>query len=216
MSTVLNQPPPAPLLGRLTEVDRLRLGEALQLLLAHGSLSGLEPARAELYTWCRQNLDWLREVAALSGLQVINEHESRLVQALPTRPALTLRLRQDATIVLLALWYEYDTQIREQGATEVIVTVEQLNRLLQEKLLPDLKEPPSRGRLLEILRQAQRFNLVRLEVADEVEASQVEILPTLKRVIPFQDLADWTRTAALHHHPGAVEETAAAEAGGEA
>lgn len=220
MSADLNQPAPTPLLARLNEPDRVRMGEALQALLARGSILGLEPGQSELYTWCRQNLEWLREVAALSGLQVMNEHENRLIQAVPLKPALTLRLRQDATIVMLALWYECDTQIREQGATEVFLTVEQLNQLLQEKLLPDLKEPPSRGRLLEILRQAQRFNLIRFDPATPFEQSNIEVLPTLKRIIPFQNFADWTRTAELHKRPNAeAEETpidaAAPETGGQ-
>lgn len=189
---------PVALLARLTDPDRVRLGEALQTLLVRGSILGLEPGQGEVYAWCRQNLEWVREVAALAGLQVYNEHESRLIQAIPQRPALTLRLRQDATLVLLALWYEYDTQVRDQGATDVKLTVEQLNQLLKEKLLPELKEPPSRGRLLEILRQAQRFNLIHFDTADPFEQTPIEILPTLKRVIPFQDLADWTRTAELH------------------
>ena len=154
---------PTPLLARLTDLDRNRLAEALQALLAHGSILGLEAGQAELYLWCRQNLEWLREVAAVVGLQV-----------------------------------------RDRGATEVKLTIEELNRLLKEKLLPDLKEPPSRGRLLEILRQGQRYNLVRLVTADPFEQSLLEVLPTLKRVIPFQDLADWTRTAELHRNPGAT------------
>ena len=194
---------PVALLARLTDPDRVRLGEALQTLLVRGSILGLEPGQGEVYAWCRQNLEWMREVAALAGLQVYNEHESRLIQAIPQRPALTLRLRQDATLVLLALWYEYDTQVRDQGATDVKLTVEQLNQLLKEKLLPELKEPPSRGRLLEILRQAQRFNLIHFDTADPFEQTPIEILPTLKRVIPFQDLADWTRTAELHQTSGA-------------
>lgn len=193
-----------PLLTRLSDQDRQRMGEAMQTLLAHGSILGLEPGQADLYTWCRLNLEWLREVADLSGLQVYNEHESRLIQAVPQRPDLTLRLKQDATLVLLALWYEYDTQVRDHGATEVKLTVEQLNQLLKEKLLPGLKEPPSRGRLLEILRQAQRYHLIHFATADPFEETMIEVLPTLKRVIPFQDLADWTRTAENHQNPGAV------------
>lgn len=197
---------------RLNDADRERLGEAMQVLLSRGSILGLESGQAELYSWCRGNLEWLREIAALSGLRVINEHESRLVQAIPLRPALTLRLRQDATLVLLALWYEYDTQVRDQGATDVCLTVEQLNRLLQEKLLPDLKEPPSRGRLLEILRLGQRYNLLRFDPVTPFEETMIQILPTLKRVIPFQDLADWTRTAAMHKQTGAPSAEAADEA----
>jgi Domain of unknown function (DUF4194) len=193
-------PPPAPLL-RLPDPDRAHLAEALQALLAHGSILGLNSGDTELYAWCRQNFDWLREIAALAGLSVTMEHESRLIQALPERPALTLHLRQDATIVFLALWYEYDTQIRDQGAAQVTLTVEQLNQLLKEKLLPELKSQPSAGRMREILRQAHRFNLVRFEVAEPFEQSRIEVLKTLPRAIQFNELAEWTRTAELHREP---------------
>jgi len=189
------------LLAQLADADRIHLGEAMQTLLARGSILGLEHGQGELYDWCRQNFDWLREMMAFTGFQISNEHESRLIQATPQKASLTLRLRQDATVVLLALWYEFDTQVRDHGATVVSLTVEQLNQLLHEKLLPDLKEPPSATRLLEILRQAHRFNLVNLEIVEPFGQSQIEVLPTLRRVIPFQDLADWVKTAELHKSP---------------
>jgi len=208
MSLDLNSPAPAPLL-RLADTDRVRLGEALQALLAHGSILGLEAGDGDLYAWCRQNFDWVRETATLAGLNVRMEHESRLIQAVPEHSALTLNLRQDATIVLLALWYEYDTQVRDQGAAQVWLSVEQLNQLLKEKLLPDLKSQPSSGRMQEILRQAQRFNLIRLETAQPFEQSRIEVLKTLPRVIQFNGIAEWTRVADLHKHP----QSAADEAG---
>ncbi|PYI84659.1 MAG: hypothetical protein DME26_12895 [Verrucomicrobia bacterium] len=130
----------------------------------------MESGSAELYAWCRLNLDWLREAASLVDLAVNMEHESRLIQALPQRAVLTLRLRQDATLVLLALWYGFDTQVREHGATQVALSVEQLNRLLKEKLLPDLKSQPSASRMSEILRLAQRFNLLRADFVPVVNS----------------------------------------------
>jgi len=215
MNSNLNTSSPSALL-RLTDLDRTRLGEALQKLLAHGSILGLDSAEGELYAWCRQNFEWLRELAALAGFSVSMEHESRLIQAVPERPSLTLHLRQDATIVLLALWYEYDTQVRDHGAAQVRLTVEQLNRLLKEKLLPDLKSQPSAGRMLEILRQAQRFNLIRFEVTEPFEQSQIEILKMLPRVIQFNEIADWTKTAELHKNPqAALAETEEAVGEGE-
>lgn len=211
-----SDPNPTNALLRLPDADRARLGEAVQELLAHGSILGLEPGSAELYAWCRQNPDWLREAAALVGLSVHAEHESRLIQALPERPALTLRLRQDATLVLLALWYEFDTQVRDHGATQVILTVEQLNQLLKEKLLPDLKSQPPPGRMREILRQAQRFNLVRLTYAESFEQSHIEVLSTLKKVIPFNGIEEWTKTAELHRQPASAEADDATDGEGEA
>lgn len=203
MSIDLNAPAPATLL-RIADADRARLGEALQALLAHGSILGLDSDDGDLYTWCRQNFDWVRETAALAGLNVRMEHESRLIQAVPESSALTLNLRQDATIVLLALWYEYDTQVRDQGAAQVLLSVEQLNQLLKEKLLPDLKSQPSSGRMLELLRQAQRFNLIRFETAIPFEQSQIEVLKTLPRVLQFNEIAEWMRLADLHKNPNAV------------
>lgn len=200
-------PPPSPRLLPISDQDRVRLGEAMQNLLAHGSLLGTSTGDGDLYAWCRQNFEWLREMAALVGLDVRMEHESRLVQAVPESAALTLHLRQDATIVLLALWYEYDTQVRDQGAAQVRLTVEQLNQLLKEKLLPDLKSQPSSGRMLEILRQAHRFNLIRLEIAQPFEQSRIEVLKTLPRVIQFNEIAEWTRTAEVHKRPETIAAT---------
>jgi hypothetical protein len=193
-------PSPANLLP-LNGTDRSRLSEALQELLAHGSILGLDPGQGELYDWCRQNPDWLREAGSLLGLAVHAEHESRLVQAIPQKPSLTLNLKQDATLVLLALWYEFDTQVRDHGATEVRLTVEQLNQLLKEKLLPDLKSQPSAGRMREILSQARRFNLVRVDFHEPFEKSGIEVLPTLKKVIQFNGIEDWNKTAELHRNP---------------
>ena len=202
---------------RLAEADRIHLSEALQALLAHGSILGLEPDQSELYKWCRQNTEWVREIAALIGLAIYMEHESRMVQAIPQKSSLTLHLKQDATLVLLALWYEFDTQIREQGATHVSLTVEQLNRLLKEKLLPDLKSQPSAGRLREILAQARRSNLVRVALSEPFETSRIQILPTLKKVIQFSDLEEWAKTADLHRNPASAgaAETASLDEEGE-
>lgn len=201
-------PPPEAigLLARLTDQDRERLGAALQELLEHGSILGLEPGSAELYAWSRQNLDWLKEMAALTGSDVRCEHESRFIQAVPKSASLLMKLKQDATLVLLALWYEYDTQVRDQGATEVQLSVEHLNRLLKEKLLPELKSAPTETRMREILRLAERKNLVRLKIESSFEATMIKVLPSLKTVIPFRDLEEWMQTAALHQKVESTEE----------
>ena len=94
-------PAPEPLL-RLPEQDRSRLAEALQELLAHGSILGLESGQIGLYTWCRQNFEWLRETASLLGLDAALLHEERMVQVIPRNASMTLNLRQDATLVWLA------------------------------------------------------------------------------------------------------------------
>ncbi len=181
----------------LTATDRARLREAMEELLSRGSILGLDQGMSGLYAWCRVNPDLLRDVADLSGLDVQLEHESRLVQAIPKNAALTMRLPKDATLVLLALWYEYDTQLRD-GASQVFLSVMQLNQLLKEKLLPDVKALPSPTRMREILQLARRFNLIQFVREEPLERSQIEVLQTLKRVIPFNGMEEWTKTAQLH------------------
>ena len=184
---------PEPLL-RLQDQDRARLAEALQELLAHGSLLGLESGQSALYTWCRQNFEWLRETAALAGLDVALLHEERMVQAIPRVGSMVLHLRQDATLIWLALWYAGDVRWRDEGETQAFLTVAELNALLKDQLLPDAVGQISRGRLREILRQAARFNLVRFQPAEPFEDSGIEVLPAIRRVVPFRELAEWTES----------------------
>lgn len=189
-----DSPAPEPLL-QLQEQDRARLAEALQELLAHGSLLGLESGQSALYTWCRQNFEWLRETAALAGLDVALLHEERMVQAIPRVGSMVLHLRQDATLVWLALWYAADVRWRDEGETQAFLTVAELNALLKDQLLPDAVGQIARGRLREILRQAARFNLIRFQAAEPFEDSGIEVLPAIRRVVPFRELAEWSESA---------------------
>lgn len=193
--THLETPPPPGLLN-LSDGDRLRLGEALRELLAAGSINGMETAKSGIYHWCRQYFDWLREAAALVGLEVALLHEERLIQAVPQFAAMRLKLRQDATLVWLALWYAGDVRWRDDGQDQAFLTVSELLGLIQDQLLPDAAGQFSRGRLREILRQAERFNLIRFESADPFEESGIEILPAIRRIIPFRDLAQWAEDVA--------------------
>lgn len=187
---------PSPGLLNLSEGDRLRLGEALRELLTSGSINGMETAKSGIYHWCRQYFDWLREAAALVGLEVALLHEERLIQAIPQFAAMRLKLRQDATLVWLALWYAGDVRWRDDGQDQAFLTVSELLGLVQDQLLPDAAGQFSRGRLREILRQAERFNLIRFEMADPFEESGIEVLPAIRRIIPFRDLAQWAEDAA--------------------
>ena len=194
---------PAPngnrLLARLSETDRERLGEALRRLMAHGSILGTEPRQTELYHWAYVNREWVEEFAALLEMKLFVDHEIRLMQAVPQTGAFTLQLKLDATLVLLALWYEFDTAVRDQGeAPPIRLSVERLNDSLKTKFEPLRKHLPSPTRLGEILGLAQRKNLIRFSPAEEPAEATIEVLPTLKRVIPFQDIADWNRQTERH------------------
>jgi hypothetical protein len=192
-------PNPNGLLARLQPHERERLGEALRRLLASGSILGLEPAQSDLYQWSHQNREWLDELAALFDLKLHWEHQDRVVQAVPQSATFLLRLKLDATLVMLTLWYEFDTAIRDRGETPPVrLTVQQLNDSLMAKFEPLRKQLPSQTRLREILSLAQRKNLLRYSPAPEAERSVIEIFPTLKRVIPFQDIEEWNKNAERH------------------
>jgi hypothetical protein len=195
-------PSPPPGLLNLPEAERARLGEAIQELLASGSINGLDPARSSLYHWCRQYLDWVKEAAALAGLDVTLWHEERLVQATPRVPALRLRLRQDATLVWLALWFAADTRWRDEGQNQAFLTVGELVGLLHDQLVPDATGLLPRNRLREILRQAERFHLIRFEPTDPFEESGIEVLPAIRRAVPFRDLNAWADTARAFRKEG--------------
>ena len=184
------------LLSRLQPHDRERLGEALRRLMAHGSILGLEPAQTDLYHWCYQNRPWVDEFAGLLDLKLHWEHPDRTVQAVPQSATFLLRLKLDATLVLLTLWSEFDTAIRDRGETPPVrLTAQQLNDSLAAKFEPLKKFQPSPTRLREILSLAQRKNLLRFSADNALERSIIEIFPTLKRVIPFQSIEEWNKNA---------------------
>ena len=184
------------LLARLPEHHRERLGEALRRLVARGSIIGLEAGQTELYHWCHQNREWVDEMAGLLDLKLFWDQQERTVQALPQTAALRLRLPLDATLVLLTLWYEFDTAVRDRGETPPIgLTVQQLNDSLKTKFEPLQKNLPSSSRLGEILSLAQRKNLLRYAAEVPFERSIIEVFSTLKRVIPFQNIKDWNKNA---------------------
>ena len=175
---------------KISENDRARLSEAIQKLLATGSISGLDGS--PLYHWCRQYLPWLQEFAAIAGLDVAIFHEERLIQAIPQTAALRLRLRKDDTLVWLALWYAGDVRWRDEGQDQAFLSVSELNGLLQDQLLPDVAVQISRSRFREILNQAARYHLIRFEPSEPFEDSGIEVLPAIRRAVPFRNLAEWT------------------------
>jgi len=113
--------------------------------------------------------------------------------AIPLIPSMTRRLRRDETLVALSLWYDYDIQLREEGAHEVFISVRDFNESFRSKF-PSIKQL-SASRLKEILRNFAKFNLIETEWADDFSDSNIQILPTLRFAIPFPDIEEWLRAA---------------------
>jgi len=199
MSIPFEEPLRDGLLARMVESDRERLGQALRRLLANGSILGQEAGQTELYDWCSLHRERIEELAGLLDLKLFWDNELRLVQAIPQTGTFTLRLKLDATLVLLTLWYEFDTAVRDRGeAPPIRLSAEQLNDSMKTKFEPLRRNLPSPTRLREILSLAQRKNLLRFTPAEQPADAIIEVLSTLKRVIPFQDIEDWTRQAERH------------------
>lgn len=177
----------------LSENDRERLGEAVQKLLSTGTISG--NSSSNLYHWCRQHFEPLKEWTEIIGLSVAMYHDERLIQAIPHVSSLRLKLRKDETIVWLALWYAGDVRWRDEGNDQAFLSVSELNALIQDQLLPDITGQIAQGRLREILRKAAKFNLIHLNFSEPFEDSGIEVLPAIRRAVPFRDLSEWSELA---------------------
>jgi hypothetical protein len=126
------------------------------------------------------------------GVKIILQRDERIIMALPEVAALTRRLRREETLVALALWYDYDIELRENGATEVFFSVRDFNERFQNKF-PAL-QAISASRLKEVLRTLSRMNLIEIEWADDLSESAIRVLPTLRFAIPFPDIEEWVKT----------------------
>ena len=181
-----------------TGADTERLRGCIRCLLKRGSIFRERTGQQELYDWARLHQSTLDGVANLLELRLAWDHESRLVQAIPEGTALLRHLRQDETLVLLALWYDYDTALRDQGVDPFGFepTVGMLLATLEAKFAG--LAPPSRSRLREILRLAERYQLVEFDEVEPIETATVRVLPTLRHVLPFPNIDEWHRIHRQH------------------
>ncbi len=179
----------AQFLPDLSDVDRENLQAAVSELFNHQAILRDWPGDRDLYEWARLHFTWVREVAALVGFDVILNEDDQLIYALPGERVTLRRLRLEWTLVLLSLWYDYDVQLRVEGAP-VIFSVETLNESLKTKLGDRM---PSLSALKEILAFFASRKLVRLEHEDDPARSRIEVLPTIRFVLPFGELEKVSR-----------------------
>lgn len=181
------------LFPQLEPADRDRMREAAHRLLAQGSILREDAGERDLYDWCQIRTQMLDEWASLLGIRLVWRREERLILALPEASPLLKKLKLDETLIVLALWYDYDVEIRERGADEVAFTVRDLNDSLDGKF--NKLRRPTATRMRQILRLLDQKNLIRLTTADDFASSTIRILPTIRYVIPFGSIEEWTRLA---------------------
>jgi hypothetical protein len=182
-------------LKNLTEAEHEKLRDAIQLLLTNGAV--LREEYRDLYEWCRGiRRPEIDSLAALIGLKLHWDNEHRLILALPQSAKLMRRLKQDETLLALALWYDFDRAVKDDGKApdEVVFTVQEFNENLAIKFR-NLKLPQS-TRMREILQLFEKKSLIRVEdIVNPVGLAEakIRVLPTIRFVIPFSSVAEWNR-----------------------
>lgn len=172
------------LLPALTDSDREQLQSVVAELFQRQAILRDLPGDADLYDWARMRFPWVRELCALIGFEAILNEDEQLIYALPRERETLRRLRTEWTLVLLALWYDYDRQLRAEGPP-VTFAVEAFNESLKDKLGD---RQPSPSSLREILAFFASRKLVRMAYEDDFHRSIIEVLPTLRFVLPFGDI----------------------------
>src|SRR5687767_10759969 len=133
-------------LHNLTEAEQEVLREGFQRLFTSGAI--LREEHRDLYEWCRVHRERLSTLATLAGFKIDVQEEQRIILALPQSSKLLRRFKQDETLLALALWYDFDRAVKDDGKTpdDVRFSVREFNESLATKF-KDLKLPtPTRMR----------------------------------------------------------------------
>jgi len=182
----------------IREEDRPALKTVLAELLTTGVLLGDEGRARELYLIAREYPKELGEFLAVLDLELIHDPDRPIFQARPIAGecALTASFTKDETLVVLALWRIYDEERMQRPSQVVVLDANALDARL--KLYFEAIEPPQPTQLDRILSKLRRKKLIRYQRDEEqFGQSQLEILPTLPRVIPFEDATAWEQQVAL-------------------
>lgn len=196
------------------DADRAPLREVLAELLGRGVLLGDEGSGRDLFLLARDHYRrHLEDYLAPLALELIVDDDHSFLQARP-RPESCLLLGKfdkDETLVLLALWRLYDDE-RSNGVQEaVVITVDQLWAGM--KVYFDRIEPPVSSQIESLLSRMRRHRLIRTmkpEGGTQIGEMQIEILPSLARAIPFDDIAAWQARVDQYQPVKSAEEAAIA------
>ena len=201
--------------SRIQESDRAALSEILAELLAHGALIGETGRDRELYLLAREYQRELGEYLAPLHLELLPDPDRPIFQLRPVPGdcALMARFNKAETLLVLTLWRMYHDARMENVVASVVVTTNDIWEKL--RLYFENIAPPTEAQLRELLGKLRGRRLVRLQWHEDPACfgeSQVEILHTLPRVIPFENADSWQQQADLYQAPAeAVAETTRVE-----
>ncbi len=184
--------------------DRTGLSDVLTELLGHGALLGDSGRDHELYMLARQYQREIGEYLAPLHLELVPDPDRPIFQIRPVPGdcGLMARFNKAETLLVLTLWRIYHDARMERTLETVVVSANDVWQRL--KLYFEQVDLPNASQLREMLGKLRNRRLVRLqwhEDPDQFGESQVEILPTLARVIPFENAAAWEQQAALYQQP---------------
>lgn len=183
------------------EEDRAPIRDVLAELLSRGVLLGSEGSGRELFLLIRDHYQGhIADYLAPLGLDLIVDDDAPLLQARPRSEACQLlaSFSRDETLVLLTLWRVWDDARNSGTADTVILTVDELWQQL--RVFFDRIEPPEKTQIEAVLTKLRRHRLVRTARPDGMTQPgelQIEILPSLARVIPFDDIESWLQRVDL-------------------
>lgn len=177
------------------EEDRAPIRDVLAELLGRGVLLGSEGSGRELFLLIRDHYQpHLSDYLAPLGLELIVDDDAPLLQARPRTEACQLlaTFTRDETLLLLALWRVWDDAQATGTSAAVILSVDDFWQQL--RVFFDRIDPPEKTQIESILTKLRRHRLIRThkpEGMTQPGEMQIEILPSLPRVIPFDDLDAW-------------------------
>lgn len=179
--------------------DRTALSEILAELLAHGALLGEQGRDRELYHLAREYRREIEEYFAPLNLTLLPDPDRPIFQLRPVPGdcALMARFNKAETLLVMTLWRMYHDERMESIAETVVVTANNVWQRL--KLYFENVTPPTEAQLRQMLGLMRQRRLVRVQWSEDPSRfgeSQIEILPTLGRVIPFENVAAWEQQAA--------------------
>ncbi len=180
--------------NRIREEDRSSISNILSSLLANGALFGDSGRDRELYLLGREYQAEITEYLTPLHLRLIADPDHPIFQICPVpgECELMAQFTKAETLLVLTLWRIYHDIKMEQSIETVIITANEVWQRL--KLYFQAIELPTAAQLREMLSKLRQRRLVRIQWHEESSLfghSQIEILPTLVRVIPFENAAAW-------------------------
>ena len=188
--------------NHVPETDRQSLRECVADLLKTGAILGDEGAGRELFLLARDHyFPELSAWFAVLNIELIVDSERPILQArpVPGECELVATFTKEETLVVLSLWRIWDEAMSEKPAAGVVLTTNDL--WLKLRLFFDKIEPPTDTPLDRMLSKLRRKRLIRYQRHEDTNRfgeSLIEVLPTLLRAIPFNDLEAWEAQAALY------------------